>query len=288
MPPRVVWCGYSEADQYYPKFIRGPNDVVFVADEKCGELLPPATVIRIHEDLIPRYLEVVAADAQDNLYLYLDSQLWRFNTKTHITSEFAVIGPDYRFRKDFSVTPEGGVIAACSLFFYMVDGNGRVIRYCKHDECNLSDFEIACPDDVDEPFWDYPLSLPSSVATFENTFVLGGFPVDRLYKYSFDGKLLFHMDGVTHANGHYSFEKEGLCHVRFDPVGNIWASTLERIYVFSTHGELIRFWNRDELRMNSEPINLVEDFAVGRDGLLYVHGPIKDGKRSIGVLEISL
>lgn len=284
MTASVVWYGFQDLGNPYPKFVRAPNDVVVVVDDSTPDFTAPARVIRISKLSIPRYLEVVAADAQGNLFLFIDGYLERFDTMTQQRTEFAYTAPDHFFDFEFAPSFDGKLFGACSLFFTIVDRDGTVLRNCKFGSCNLDDFDVA--KGVDEPFWAFPLSLPSSIDTFEGTFVLGGTPVDRLYKYRFDGKLLFTRDDVSFGQEVFRFEKEILTVVRFDARGNIWASTMDRLYVFTNQGDFIRHWNWSELTIQGEPVK--SWFGIGRDGLLYVYGHPKEGKQTLGALKVEL
>lgn len=284
MTASVVWYGFQELGNVYPKFVRAPNDVVMVVDDSTSDFTPPTRVIRVSEQSIPRYLEVVAADAQGNLFLFLDGYLKRFDTTTQLLTEFAYTAPDYYFDFEFAPSTDGKLFGACSLFFSIVDRDGTVLRNCKFGSCNLDDFDVATGEY--EPFWSSPLSMPSSIDTFGETFVLGGTPVNRLYKYTFDGKLLFTRDELSFSQETFNFDKEILTVVRFDAKGNIWASTVDRLYVLTNQGDVIRYWSWGELTFLGEPIN--GWFGIGREGHLFVYGLPIDGKLPLGVVEVDL
>lgn len=283
MAAKVVWSTFQDPESRYPRFVRAANDVVLLVEGSMDGLALPMRALQVCEGQIPSYFDVVAADADDNLFLFVDGYLKRLDSATKQTTDLAYTAPDHFFDYEFAISRDGMLIGACSLFFTMVSEAGEILRICKFGTCNLDGFDV--PPGSDEPFWDYPLSLPSSVDTFQNSFVLGGTPVEKLYKYTFEGNLCLTLEEVIVGKEIARFDQEILTKVRFDETGRIWASTLDHLFLFANQGELIRYWNWSDLDFMGEPVDSF--FGVGSDNILYVTGRPKAGKLPLGAIQLA-
>lgn len=284
---KTAWLSTYNRRTSNPRLITGINDVAILVqgiEEKHPKA--PTTVINVDPEVVPRYLTPVTTDGMKYVYFFLEpeGELFQYSVSTRNISKFATISASHDFDMDFSIFNDGVLIAACSLFFHVIDHYGQSVEACNHRECVLP-FQrpIGRP-----PFWELPLNLPSSVSSFDDTFVIGGSPASAIFKYSLSGALIASIYDFKTSHRRFNLEEEVVCYIRCDSQGNIWVSTLEHLFVYSQTGEPIRYWKKRELLLGGARLSPDGWFGIDRNGLVWLYGEQSGDEASFGALALEM
>ncbi len=263
----------------------GADDVFFVSPSKSKYDLDIVRVIHIDREKIPPYFQVYAVDFPFRVFLYEESisDIGIYDMITGEVNLFSTIYPSHYFGSELSVSTNRAVFAASSLYFFIFREDGKLMNYCHQNGCSMDEFQPPIPGEFS---WASPGSFPSSISAAGNSFVIGGHPVNCIYKYQFDGRLELSIDGFYTSITHFRFKDEWLQRVRLDNKGRIWASTSERLYLFSATGEPIMCWPNTDLIIEGKPVDLQGWFGIDRNGLLWIYGHAGQESVPYGAFEL--
>jgi len=263
MKPVLVWSGLSSSTY---KIVCGVGDVWCLEIEGTQSPLAPLNTLTLPAEGIPDLHQAFAVDVGGECVYFRDYSISKFCLQTRQLTRLAPHeGPIYGIAGEVCVTPQGWVLAVNEVpgDFSVIDENGRmrVTRAYKNRHPN---FLFERPQS-DPPFWEIGAW---SISAIDDSFIVGGFPLRRIDRYSLNGRLLQSIKSFVFENVPYTFETFGLEKVQFDRWGRIWANNGSDICVFSSAGEIIGLVEDGFAFAGSEP-DLAEWFGIDRQGRLW-------------------
>jgi hypothetical protein len=263
----------------------GGDDVYFVVPSDSDYHMELIKVINIDRMRIPPYFRVYSVDFPFRVFLHEESisDIGAYNLITQQVEPFATIYPSHYFGSEISVSQDRTVLAASSLYFFLFSQSGELKNYCHQDGCSMLKFQPPLPAYF---VWESPGSFPSSISASTGAFVIGGKPINAIFKYSYTGRLILSLDGFYSTSRYFRFQDEELQRVRIDNANRIWASTSERLYVFSPNGEPIKYWSNSELMLGKNPVNLFGWFGIDSHGRLWIYGQPEQTSIPFGAFEL--
>ncbi|MDB5096066.1 MAG: hypothetical protein JWM80_487 [Cyanobacteria bacterium RYN_339] len=273
MSLKVLWTGMFQGAFKHQVLKKGVDDVYYLKRADFQLPIPPLPTLEVAPEAIPDLREVYGLAEDGTMYVMgsVAGEALVGDRRVRVLPAVAFGEPDDNlapldhelglpFYGGVALGPGGRIVLVSNVpSFGFHDADGRLL----HDHLAPGPFEA--PADR-PPFW---LSGAGDVACGPEGFLVGGFPMNRVDQYAYDGRLLRSLRSFSWGGKVYDFETANVAKVAFCPDGRLLVSTTRQLFIFSAEGEIQEVVETSALDLGGSAADFHLWMAVDAQGQLW-------------------
>jgi hypothetical protein len=239
---QVLWTGMFQGAFKHQVLKKGVDDVYYLKRADFQLPIPPLPTLEVAPEAIPDLREVYGLAEDGTIYVMGDRprEAEVGERRVRVLPEVAYGEPDdalapldhelgLPFYGGVALGPGGRIVLVSNVpSFGFHDADGKLL----YSHADPGPFEAP----ADRPaFW---LSGAGDVACGPDGFLVGGFPMNRVDRYGYDGKLQGSLRQFELGGQAYDLEQMTVAKVAFCPDGRLLVSTSRQLFVFSPEGAI--------------------------------------------------
>lgn len=241
---RLLWHGMFQGAFKHQVLERGVDDVYYLKRADFQLPVPPLPTVEVAPEVIPDLREVYGIGADGTMYLRGkadaeamcgDRRVVTLAAVDYGEADEAFVPLDHELGNPFygstGLAPNGEILVVSNMpGFAIYDGEGhpRVTR----DQLLATPGLFEAPADR-PPFW---VEGAGDLACGPDGFLVGGFPLNRVDHYGYDGKLRASIRAFEHGGEAFDLERMTVAKVAFGPGGRLIVTTSKHLFMFSEGG----------------------------------------------------
>jgi hypothetical protein len=240
MSLKVLWTGMFQGAFKHQVLKKGVEDVYYLKRADFQLPIPPLPTLEVAPEAIPDLREVYGLAEDGTIFVMGNAARAAVvgERRVRVLPDVAYGEPDDNlapldhelglpFYGNVALGPGGRIVLVSNVpSFGFHDVDGRLL----HDHAAPGPFEAP----ADRPaFW---ITGAGDVACGPDGFLVGGFPLNRVDQYAYDGRLLRSLRAFELGGKAYDLEQMTVAKVAFCPDGRLLVSTNHQLFVFSGEG----------------------------------------------------
>jgi hypothetical protein len=243
---QLLWHGLFQGAFKHQVLVAGVDDVFYLKRADFQLPIPPLPILEIAPDIIPDLREVYGVAADGTLWVSgkSDSEGMagerRVRTLASVDFGEAAESSDvvdhelgHPFHGAIALTPHGDMMSVSNLPSFAIYGPDGAIRLDRAGLlAGVGGFDVPA---AGLPFW---VTGAGDIVCNETGFLVGGFPLNRVDHYAYDGKLLVSLRHFELQGRAYDLGSMSVAKLAFGPGGSLLVSTNKHLFIFSATGEI--------------------------------------------------